>query len=81
VRDHLPHLVGEPRLLVVEAVAVLPVRDRGGVVAEVSERRGFKSHHPLSRPYSGTGSPEPPNSLGKSLSFGRPSFIGNTEDA
>jgi hypothetical protein len=28
--------------------------------------------------YSGTASPEPPNSLGKSLSFGSPSLIGRT---
>ena len=33
------------------------------------------------RPYSGSISPEPPNSDGKSFSFGRPSFIGNTVSA
>jgi hypothetical protein len=31
--------------------------------------------------YSAIDSPEPPSSLGKSLSFGRPSFIGRTVDA
>jgi hypothetical protein len=29
--------------------------------------------------YSGTASPEPPSSAGKSLSFGNPSFIGSTD--
>jgi hypothetical protein len=29
-------------------------------------------------PYSGNASPEPPNSLGKSLSFGRPSRMRST---
>lgn len=31
--------------------------------------------------YSGTDSPEPPSSDGKSFSFGSPSFIGNTVSA
>ena len=31
--------------------------------------------------YSGIASPEPPNSFGKSFSFGRPSFIGSTVSA
>ena len=31
--------------------------------------------------YSGTVSPEPPNSAGKSLSLGSPSFIGSTVSA
>jgi len=31
--------------------------------------------------YSGTVSPEPPNSAGKSLSFGKPSFIRRTVSA
>jgi len=33
---------------------------------------------PLPRSYSLTMSPEPPNSFGKSLNFGSPSFIGST---
>ncbi len=33
------------------------------------------------RPYSAIASPEPPNSAGKSFSFGRPSRIGSTVSA
>jgi len=33
------------------------------------------------RSHSGADSPEPPSSVGKSLSFGRPSFIGSTVDS
>ena len=34
-----------------------------------------------SRCYSGSASPEPPSSSGKSLSLGRPSFMGSTVDS
>ena len=53
-----------------------PVRADGVVVGRLALRPAFSL-----RRYSGTGSPEPPSSEGKSLSFGSPSFIGSTVDA
>ena len=53
--------------------------DRGGHGSPQAARH-WRSDAPSSG-YSGIGSPEPPSSVGKSLSFGRPSFIGKTVDA
>jgi hypothetical protein len=49
-------------------------RQRGECMRRVANRRGKSS-------YSATASPEPPNSAGKSLSFGSPSRIGSTVSA
>lgn len=60
-----------------------PVRERApreraqrGVTVAASSRSAPRNVGGL--PYSAITSPEPPNSLGKSLSFGNPSFIGRT---
>ena len=41
----------------------------------------FQSRGSGLTPYSAIATPEPPNSLGKSLSLGRPSLIGSTVSA
>jgi hypothetical protein len=50
-------------------------RQRGERIRRVANRRLLKIS------YSAIASPEPPNSAGKSLNFGRPSRIGSTVSA
>jgi hypothetical protein len=46
-----------------------------------SSSKAVRGNPGRSRCYSGSVSPEPPNSSGKSLSLGRPSFMGSTVDS
>ena len=45
------------------------------------KRKGNVENLPIGRNYSPIASPEPPNSAGKSFSFGKPSFIRSTVSA
>ena len=45
------------------------------------KRKGNVENLPIGRIYSPIASPEPPNSAGKSFSFGKPSFIRSTVSA
>jgi len=55
-------------------------KHRGGRHAAIAFATGCRLLSET-RPYSAIASPEPPNSAGKSFSFGRPSRIGSTVSA
>ena len=64
------------------AVAEAGARDcQGGGAGAGSRARAGAVGRGYALPYSGTTSPEPPNSLGKSFSLGTPSRIGKTVSA